>query len=41
MTGRPAWAAIAAVRLDERIQHLVDCGAIYWQQITPEDLNPD
>ena len=32
-TGCPAHAAIASVRNDDRIQHLIDDGQIYWHQL--------
>ena len=41
MTGRPTYAAISALRLDDRIKHLVDCGAVHWHQLSDEDFSPD
>ena len=41
MTGQPAWAAVSALRVDDRIQHLIDCGAVHWHRLEPEDLITD
>ena len=41
MTGNPAWAAVSALRVDDRIQHLIDCGAVHWHRLEPEDLVTD
>ena len=41
MTGNPAWAAVSALRVDDRIQHLIDCGAVHWHRLQPEDLATD
>ena len=41
MTGNPAWAAVSALRIDHRIQALIDCGAVHWHQLEPEDLVTD
>ena len=41
MTGQPAWAAVSALRVDDRIQHLIDCGAVHWHQLEPEDFATD
>ena len=36
-TGRPAHAAVASTRSDNRIQHLIDDGQIYWHQLEDRD----
>ena len=36
-TGRPAHAAVASVRNDNRIQPLIDGGEIYWHQLEDRD----
>ena len=41
MTGNPAWAAVSALRIDHRIQALIDCGVVHWHQLEPEDLVTD
>ena len=38
MTGRPAWPAVSAMRIDDRIKHLVECGVVHWHQLEQEDL---
>ena len=41
MTGQSAWAAVSALRVDDRIQHLIDCGAVHWHRLEPEDFATD
>ena len=41
MTGQPTWAAVSALRVDDRIQHLIDCGAVHWHRLEPEDFATD
>ena len=41
MTGNPVWAAASALRIDHRIQALIDCGVVHWHQLEPEDLATD
>ncbi|MDE2785712.1 MAG: hypothetical protein OXL37_03540 [Chloroflexota bacterium] len=41
MTGQPAWAAISALRIDQRIQGMVDSGIVHWHQLEPEDFTPE
>ena len=36
-TGRPAHAAVASTRRDNRIQHLIDNGQIHWHQLYNRD----
>ena len=39
-TGCPAHAAIASVRNDDRIQHLIDGGQIHWHQLEDRSERP-
>ena len=41
MTGQPAWAAISALRIDQRIQNMVERGIVHWHQLEPEDFTPE
>lgn len=41
MTGQPAWAAISALRIDQRIQGMIDTGIVHWHQLEPEDFDPE
>ena len=36
-TGHPAHAAVASVRNDDRIQHLIDSGQIHWHRLEDRD----
>ena len=40
-TGRPAHAAIASVRIDRRIQQIIDSGEIYWHELADRDAHPE
>lgn len=38
-TGSPAHAVVASARIDRRIRKLVDSGAVFWFELTPEILD--
>ena len=40
-TGKPAYAVIAGLRLDNRIQPTIDSGAVFWHQLDPTDLEAE
>ena len=40
-TGRPAYAVIAGLRQDNRIQPTIDSGAVFWHQLDPTDLEAE
>ena len=40
-TGQPARAAIASIRNDRRIQHVIDSGEIYWHELADRDTVPE
>ena len=40
-TGQPARAAIASIRNDRRIQHVIDSGEIYWHELADRDAQPE
>ena len=40
-TGKPAYAVIAGLRLDNRIQPAIDSGAVFWHQLDPTDLEAE
>ena len=37
-TGRPAFAAVAGMRLDDRIRTVVESGEVYWYQMEERDM---
>ena len=37
-TGRPAFAAVAGEHVHNDVQDLIDSGAIFWHQLTPQEL---
>ena len=39
-TGREAWAAVAGVRVDWRIQPLIDGGEVFWYSVDENELEP-
>ena len=39
-TGREAWAAVAGVRVDRRIQPLIDGGEVFWYSVDEDELDP-
>ena len=40
-TGKPAYAVIAGLRRDNRIQPTIDSGAVFWHQLDPTDLEAE
>ena len=40
-TGKDAWAVIAGVRVDRRIQHIIDSGEVFFYQMEDRDVQPD
>ena len=40
-TGRQAWAAVTGVRIDRRIQSMIDEGTVLWYPVEEEELEPD
>ena len=40
-TGKPAYAVIAGLRQDNRIQPTIDSGAVFWHQLDPTDLEAE
>ena len=40
-TGKPAYAVIAGLRLDNRIQPTIDSEAVFWHQLDPTDLEAE
>ena len=40
LTGKEAWPAIAGVRVDRRIQPLIDGGEVFWYQLEEDEMNP-
>ena len=40
-TGKPAYAVIAGLRCDDRIQSDIEAGAVVWHQLDPADLEAD
>ena len=39
-TGREAWPAVVALRLDRNIKPVIDSGEVFWFQITEENTDP-
>lgn len=40
-TGRPSYAAVASVEIDEAMQSKVERGSVLWHKISAADLQPD
>lgn len=41
LTGQPAHSAIASVRIDDRIQEIVNSGRVYWHELEDRDPAPE
>ena len=40
-TGRPAYAAVAGLRADNRVQAMLDSGSVFWYEIDASDLQAE
>ena len=40
-TGRPAYAAVAGARMDERVRDRIESGDVFWYQLDPQSLEAE
>ena len=40
-TGRPAYAAVAGARMDERVRGSVESGEVFWYPLGPQSLEAE